>query len=135
VARVLIVEDLPELADELRTAVPFGHDVVAATSKREALGALAEHAADVVITALVLDTGSYGDGVAVTRAALERHSACRVIVVSSYSTPESCVAAIDAGAFDYIERSSPGIDFARVIRWKIAAALARGSADTVAVTG
>jgi len=124
VARVLIVEDLAELADEMRAAVPADHNVAYAKSRQAALAELDRTAADVVITALVLETGDYEDGVAVTRAALVRNPACRVILVCSYSTPDTCIAAIRAGVFAYLERNSPGLDFAAMLRWQVVTALA-----------
>lgn len=123
-ARVLIVEDLPELAEELEAAVPAGNDVVLAVRSQDARDELSHRSADVVITALVLETGDYEDGIRVIDAALKSNPACRVIVVCSYSTRETCVAAIRAGAFAYIERNSPGIDFPAMLRWQVLAALA-----------
>jgi DNA-binding NtrC family response regulator len=118
-ARILIVEDVAELREELRRAVDAEHDVFGAASAAEASSFLHSSAVDLVITAMVLETGDYTDGLGVVRSVTARNPAARAIVVTSYSTPEMCVKAIRAGVFDYIERNSPGINFFEVLRWKI----------------
>src|SRR5437867_2428180 len=122
-ARILVVEDVEELAEELERAVGPGHSVFCAGSRTQALRALEEEVFDLVVTALVLETGDYNDGVSVVRAARQKNPVAQTILVCSYSTPEACREAIRAGVFDYIERNSPGIDFYELLRWKIALAL------------
>ena len=122
-ARILIVEDVAELAEELRSAAPEGHELVSIASKEGAVEYLKEISVDLVVTALVLETGDYQDGLTVVRTSRQTSSTCKAIVVSSFSTPETCLEAIRAGAFDYIERNSPGIDFVGFLRWRMSIAL------------
>jgi CheY-like chemotaxis protein len=123
VAQILIVEDVRELAEEMRSAMGTGHDISFAARSSEAAQRLQDAQVDLVVTALVLETGDYRDGLRVVEAAHDSPRPVPVIVVASYSTPEVCGRAIRAGAFDYIERNSPGIDFVEVLRWKAAQAL------------
>jgi DNA-binding NtrC family response regulator len=133
VARILLVEDLSELRQELRSAVDASHETCDACSAREALGRLDEQAFDLVICALVLETGDYmEDGLAVVRKATRSVPPAHAIIVASYSTPRTCVDAIEAGVYDYVERNSPGIDFVRLLRHKVSSALARPRTVVVA---
>jgi len=124
VSRILLVEDVADLATELQASVPEGHEIIVAISRSEAVGLLDREPIDLVVTALVLEAGDYSDGLAVTRAAADRPLPIPAIIVASFSTPETCLKAIQAGAFDYIERNSPGIAFERLLGWKISKALA-----------
>ena len=122
-ARILVVEHVEELAEELRAAVGTGHETIPAASRSDALRVLQVDIVDLVITALVLETGDYREGLDVIRAARERNPAVQAIIVTSYSTPATCREAIGVGVFDYIERNSPGLDFFEFLRCKIALAL------------
>jgi DNA-binding NtrC family response regulator len=123
-ARILIVEDAEELADELRTAVGPDHEITVLTNSGEAIRFIDANPIDLLVTALVLETGDFEDGLRVVSAARRSHPAPQAIIITSYGTPETCVQAIGAGAFDYIERNSPGIDFVQFLRWKVSLALA-----------
>ncbi len=123
--RILIVEDVLELAEEIARAAPAGHEVVTAVTTHEALRMLEHDRVDLVVTALVLER-DFQDGLQVVQAALKVSPTCQTIIVTSYGTPDTCLKAIQARVFDYIERNSPGIDFIELLRWKMCLALSFG---------
>jgi DNA-binding NtrC family response regulator len=131
VGRILIVEDVAELAEELMRAAPHGHELVRAASTAEAIARLNDERVDLVVTALVLER-DFEDGLKIAKAAAARVTPCPAIIVTSYGTPQTCGAAIRERAFDYIERNSPGIDFGELLRWKMSLALAPSAYSQVA---
>jgi two-component system KDP operon response regulator KdpE len=98
---VLIVDDEPQIARALRVALTSrGYDVRTAGNGETALDLLATAPADVVL----LDLGLPGiDGVEVVRR-LRAWSQAPVIVVSVRETQTDKVAALDAGADDYLTK-------------------------------
>jgi two-component system, OmpR family, response regulator len=100
--RVLLVED----HDKTRLAVSAllrqaGYTVRAAANGSDALALLAQHAFDVVLTDIWMDGI---DGIAVLRAARAAPNAPAVILLTGSSSVETSVAALRAGAFDYLEK-------------------------------
>jgi DNA-binding NtrC family response regulator len=101
-ARVLVVDDEPKLGKYVAQALELdGHEVVRASGGRGALELLAQGALDVVVTDLRMpDVG----GLAVLKAARARASPPEVIVMTAFGTAESAVAAMKAGAADYVTK-------------------------------
>ena len=99
--RVLVVDDEPQflraLATNLRGA---GYEVETATTVAEALTAAGLKPADALILDLVLPDGS---GTEVTRE-LRRWSDAPIIVVSAVGDEDEKIAALDAGADDYVTK-------------------------------
>jgi DNA-binding NtrC family response regulator len=101
-ARVLVVDDEPKLGKYVAQALELdGHEVVRAGGGRGALELLAERALDVVVTDLRMPDV---DGLAVLMAARARPSPPEVIVMTAFGTAESAVAAMKAGAADYVTK-------------------------------
>ena len=101
-ARILTVDDEPEMLDTVRRIlVREGHEVVAAGSGGEALAALENDGFDLVLTDLMMPDI---DGMAVLAAALERLPGAPVVLMTAYATIETAVAAIRAGAWDYVAK-------------------------------
>ena len=100
-ARVLVVDDEPQflraLATNLRGA---GYDVETVASAGEAITAAGLNSPDAVILDLVLPDGS---GTEVCRE-LRRWSAAPIIVVSAVGDEDEKIAALDAGADDYVTK-------------------------------
>jgi two-component system, OmpR family, KDP operon response regulator KdpE len=100
-ARVLVVDDEPQflraLATNLRVA---GYDVETATSAGEAITAAGLNSPDAVILDLVLPDGT---GTDVCRE-LRRWSEAPIIVVSAVGDEDEKIAALDAGADDYVTK-------------------------------
>jgi two-component system KDP operon response regulator KdpE len=101
VTRVLVVDDEPSIQRALRAALtPRGYEVRAAGNGETALEMAATHAFDVI----VLDLGLPGiDGVEVTRR-LRGWSDVPIVVLSVREAQSDKVAALDAGADDYLTK-------------------------------
>ncbi|MER5490283.1 response regulator transcription factor [Streptomyces sp. LE64] len=99
--RVLVVEDDPQLVRALViTLRARGYDTASASDGATALDSAAAHPPDVVLLDLGLPDMS---GVAVLRALRER-GPVPVVVVSARRSPDDKVAALDAGADDYVTK-------------------------------
>jgi two-component system, OmpR family, KDP operon response regulator KdpE len=99
--KVLAVDDEPQILRALRTSLSArGHEVLTATNGETALDALSSAEVDLV----VLDLGLPGiDGVEVIRR-LRSWSTTPVIVLSVRDAQADKVAALDAGADDYVTK-------------------------------
>jgi two-component system, OmpR family, KDP operon response regulator KdpE len=105
-AMVLVVDDERQILRALQTNLRgAGYDVTIAASAQEALTAAAMRPPDAVILDLVLPDGS---GVEVARE-LRSWSAAPILVLSVVGDEAEKVAALDAGADDYVEKPF-GID-------------------------
>jgi two-component system, OmpR family, KDP operon response regulator KdpE len=103
---VLVVDDEPHILRALQTSLRgAGYDVEAAATADEALAAGAMRPPDAVILDLVLPDGS---GIDVARE-LRSWSAAPILVLSVVGDEAEKVAALDAGADDYVEKPF-GID-------------------------
>jgi two-component system KDP operon response regulator KdpE len=105
-ALVLVVDDEPQILRALQTNLRgAGYDVAIAATAREALAAAAMRPPDAVILDLVLPDRS---GVEVARE-LRSWSAAPILVLSVVGDESEKVAALDAGADDYVQKPF-GID-------------------------
>jgi len=103
---VLVVDDEPQILRALQTNLRgAGYDVATAATARDALAAAAMRPPDAVILDLVLPDGS---GVDVARE-LRSWSAAPILVLSVVGDESEKVAALDAGADDYVQKPF-GID-------------------------
>jgi two-component system, OmpR family, KDP operon response regulator KdpE len=106
VARVLVVDDEPQILRALRTGLRgAGYDVETAETVEGALAAAAMRPPDAVILDLILPDGT---GIDVCRE-LRRWGSMPVIVLSAVGEEREKVAALDAGADDYVTKPV-GID-------------------------
>jgi two-component system KDP operon response regulator KdpE len=122
-ARVLVVDDEPQILRALRTSLHgAGYEVETAETAEAALAALAANPPDAVVLDLVLPDGS---GTAVCRE-LRTWSSAPVIVLSVIGDEAEKVAALDAGADDYVTKPF-GID---ELLARLRAALRRAYAPT-----
>src|SRR5580698_9436308 len=98
-AHALIVDDDPDVVDWLQEVARMeGFTVARAHSLREARIELGRQRPDVLLTDLRLPDG---EGIELVRE-LERPDATEVIVVTGHATLDSAVAALRAGATDYL---------------------------------
>src|SRR5580698_5114333 len=98
-AHALIVDDDPDVVDWLQEVARMeGFTVARAHSLREARIELGRQRPDVLLTDLRLPDG---EGIELVRE-LERPDATEVIVVTGHATVDSAVAALRAGATDYL---------------------------------
>ena len=99
--RVLVVDDEPQILRALSTTLRgAGYEVATAASAEAALAAAAVHPPDAVILDLVLPDGS---GTDVCRE-LRMWTEAPVIVLSAVGEEREKVAALDAGADDYVTK-------------------------------
>ena len=99
--RILVVDDEPQILRALGTTLRgAGYDVETAATAEQALTAAAAHPPEAVILDLVLPDGS---GTDVCRE-LRRWSDAPVIVLSAVGEEREKVAALDAGADDYVTK-------------------------------
>ena len=100
--RVLLVDDEPDLLDLLELdMVRMGLDSERAGSVAEALARLGGKPFDLCLTDMRLPDG---EGLAVVRHIAEHVPETPVAVITAYGSAESAVAALKAGAFDYVEK-------------------------------
>src|SRR5512134_796406 len=98
---VLLIEDEPQMRRFLRAALdPNGYHLVEAETAREGMGHAAAHNPEVVL----LDLGLPDlDGLEVTRR-IREWSRVPIIVLSARGQEQDKVAALDAGADDYLTK-------------------------------
>jgi DNA-binding NtrC family response regulator len=131
--RILVVDDNRELQWLYREAAGGpGRTVTTAGSMDEALTAIAGETFDVVVADLRME--SRLTGLEVLKAAKRKDRGTQVIVVTVYATPEVSVEAMKEGAFDFLPRNSPAIDFPKMLEFKIDLALEFRAALLAAAT-
>ena len=100
-ARILVVDDESQILRALRTSLQAaGYEVEVAATAAEALASAATHPSDGVILDLVLPDGS---GIDVCRE-LRTWTNVPIIVLSAVGDEHEKVAALDAGADDYVTK-------------------------------
>jgi len=99
-ARVLVVDDEPKLGKLVSEALALdGHAVTQAGGGRVALAELQKEAFEIVVADLRMPDV---DGLGVLQAARARMPPAEVILMTAHATAESAVAAMKAGAADYL---------------------------------
>ena len=101
-ASVLIVDDEPDIRELLElTLVKMGLNVAAAGSIAEAKQQLAAGRFALCLTDMRL---SDGEGLELVRHIAERERDLPVAVITAYGSAGNAVAALKAGAFDYVSK-------------------------------
>ncbi len=101
-AMVLVVDDDPGVLFTLEEVlVSRGHEVVAARSGHDALKALDAPLVDVVVTDLAMPGM---DGMQLLAAIRERDPSMPVIMITAHGSERTAVAAMKAGAYDYLHK-------------------------------
>jgi two-component system KDP operon response regulator KdpE len=99
--RILVVDDEPQFLRALQTNLRgAGYDVVTATTAEEALSTAGLHPPEAIILDLLLPDGR---GTDVTRE-LRRWTEAPIILVSAVGDEAEKIAALDAGADDYVTK-------------------------------
>jgi len=99
--RILVVDDEPQILRALQTNLRgAGYEVETATSAEEALSAAAMRPPDALILDLVLPDGT---GTEISRE-LRKWSAAPIVILSVVGEEREKVAALDAGADDYVTK-------------------------------
>ncbi|MDW8324725.1 MAG: sigma-54 dependent transcriptional regulator [Burkholderiales bacterium] len=99
---VLIVDDEPDLREVLELALTrMGLTVVSSADVAEARAQLAHRRFDLVLTDMRLPDG---EGLEVVRYVAQSSPATPVAVITAYGSTDNAVAALKAGAFDYLTK-------------------------------
>ncbi len=102
-AEILIVEDEEAHAEAMKEGLSrMGHNCSVVYDGASATLRLEAQAFDIVVTDLKL--GGEIDGLGVLDAATKLSPATKVILITAHSSVETCRAALQQGAFDYIEK-------------------------------
>jgi DNA-binding NarL/FixJ family response regulator len=107
-ARVVLADDHPAVADQLRGVLEPEFEVVAVVGDGNALLAAVERFRP---DAIVTDIGMPGlDGIAATRELLRREPGSRVVFITIHDNPALVKQALAAGAFGYVVKLAAGED-------------------------
>jgi two-component system NtrC family response regulator len=122
-ARVLIVDDEPEVRQSLRRTVEhMGHHVTEAADGLDAVKALEDAAFDLIVSDLRMPRA---DGFAVLRKAQEPSVRTPVVILTASTKVSDCVEAMRSGAFNFLVKPFHAEELKSVLE----AALARGRPD------
>jgi DNA-binding NarL/FixJ family response regulator len=107
-ARVVLADDHPAVAEQLRGVLEPEFEVVAVVSDGHALlTAVERFRPDVIVT----DVAMPGlDGIAATRELLRREPGARVVFITIHDNPALVKQALAAGAFGYVVKLAAGED-------------------------
>ncbi|MCE5328406.1 MAG: sigma-54 dependent transcriptional regulator [Planctomycetaceae bacterium] len=102
-ANILIVEDEEAHAEAMQEGLErLGHTCTIANDGATAIAKLGNRTFDIIVTDLMLGEGP--DGLAVLDAANKTSPHSKVILITAHSSVDTCRAALQQGAFDYIEK-------------------------------
>lgn len=100
--RILIVDDEPDMTETCRRILgPAGYECLTANHAQEALSLLASERPDLLLTDLRMPEM---DGMEMLGRAKEIDPQMPVVLLTAHATLESAVAAVKAGAFDYLAK-------------------------------
>jgi DNA-binding NtrC family response regulator len=118
--KILVVDDEPEVCDAVaRRLTRDGHTVDTAVSEQDAVRKIREAAPpyEVVVTDMVMDSPT--TGMDIMEAAVLRDVFTEVIVLTAYGNVANAVECMKAGAFDYVEKNTPGVDVYELLSLKV----------------
>lgn len=121
--KILVVDDIDELRDDLEDMVgrEKGREVFSASSAKQAIEIIQKQNIDLVITDLLMEAETAG--LDVLKAAKEKDVLTQVILVTGHQKTEIGVQAMRMGAYDFIERNTPSINYLIMLQEKIPLAL------------
>src|SRR5262245_38505551 len=116
--RILVIDDDPGLAEVIQLLLSReGYAAERAGTLKAGLQKIGAAEVDLVITDLKLPDGTGLDAIRVIR---ERHPRVPIIMITSYSSMESAIAALRAGAVDYIIKPFDNEEFLHAIERALA---------------
>jgi DNA-binding NtrC family response regulator len=98
---ILIVDDKPNMIGLLRRVLGDGFTIHSAGDGREALELLDREDVDVIVSDIVMPEL---DGMHLLRRARKKSPETQIILMTGHGTVEQAVAAVKAGAFDYVTK-------------------------------
>ncbi len=129
-ACVLVIDDEEGVLKAIKRRLERGgYRVETANSGSEGTDAIAnvDEPYDVIVTDMSMDLPN--SGLDVLNAAFSRDLFAEVIVMTAYGNVGNAVECMRRGAFDYIEKNSPGVDAYEVLAMKIDQAMDRRRRD------
>jgi PAS domain S-box-containing protein len=105
--RILIVDDENGILEELSDYLSNGYEIVTARSASEAIKLLEAGGIELAIIDMYMETEE--SGIEVLKSAKKTAPLLQCIILTAYGTPSNVVAAMRAGAYDYVEKQSPDI--------------------------
>lgn len=124
--RVLVVDDEDEVRAALKRRLEReGYEVNTASSAADAASVIREQnpTFDIVITDMSMEESD--SGLTVLQEAIAHDLFTEVIVLTAYGNVSNAVESMRRGAFDYLEKNSPGVDTYELLIMKLAHALDR----------
>ncbi|MBS1705411.1 MAG: response regulator [Armatimonadetes bacterium] len=128
--RVLVIDDEEDVLNAIRRRLErHGLEVTTAASSEEGTNIIqdADLPFDVIVTDMSIE--SPDSGLRVLNTAFARDLFAEVIVMTAYGNVANAVECMRRGAFDYIEKNSPGVDVYELLTIKIDQALERRKQD------
>lgn len=128
--RVLVIDDEEGVLNSIRRRLErSGYAVTTANSAAEGIEKLtqADRPFDVIVTDMSMDQPN--SGLDVLNASFARDLFAEVIVMTAYGNVANAVECMRRGAFDYIEKNSPGVDAYEILTMKIDQAMDRRRRD------
>ena len=103
---LLLVDDDPEIRDQMKWALASDYQLLEAADRSTALTHVRHAMPRLILLDLGLppDTEGASEGLAILREALQLNPMAKVIVVTGNSDRAKAVAAIESGAYDFIEK-------------------------------
>lgn len=129
-SRVLVIDDEEAvLAAVTRRLEREGHHVTSAENSQEGTKLIsgADEPFDVIVTDMSMEDPD--SGLRVLQAAFSRDLFAEVIVMTAYGNVANAVECMRRGAYDYIEKNSPGVDAYERLAEKVNHALDRRRRD------
>lgn len=116
VIHVLLVDDDPDIRDQMKWALTPEYSVIEAEDRRSALAAVKRETPSLVVLDLGLppDIDGASEGLAILREVIQLNPFIKVIVVTGNSDRTNAVTAIESGAYDFIEKPIQ-LDVLRVV--------------------
>ena len=111
--RILLIDDDPGLSEVIGLLLEReGYGVVRAATVKESIRLVEAGEFDLVVTDLKLPDGTGLDAIAAIR---KRHPRLPIVMITSYSSMESAIGALRAGAVDYVIKPFNNDDFLRAV--------------------
>lgn len=122
--RILVIDDEEDVREAVRRRLRrdgYTVDVAADSHEASELIQVAEPAFDVIVTDMSMEDPQAG--LRVLGAAFARDLFAEVLVLTAYGTVANAVECMRRGAFDYVEKNSPGVDVYEVLSLKVERAM------------
>jgi DNA-binding NtrC family response regulator len=133
-SRILVIDDEEDVLRAVRRRLEReGYSVDAANSSQEGIEQISrsEQPYDVIVTDMSMEDPD--SGLRVLQAAFARDLFAEVVVMTAYGNVANAVECMRRGAFDYIEKNTPGVDAYEMLALKIEQALERRRRDVQTV--